>query len=137
MAGDAAACVDPITGEGLYYAIRSGDLAAQVVLAEAHSSAGKAEVYRDLLWREFAADLEFGSSLAQRVFLGRFLLDTIPGRMVSFVRRSARFRAVVEDLMAGTQPYLSLKQRLLQNLNGTLGEVAMNFFLQELIHGKT
>src|SRR6202167_4602162 len=28
MAGDAAACVDPVTGEGLYYALRSGDLLA-------------------------------------------------------------------------------------------------------------
>jgi geranylgeranyl reductase family protein len=135
--GDAAGLVDPITGEGLYYAMRSGDLAAQVVLDEAHSLAEKAEVYRDLVWREFAADLEFGSSLAQRVFLGRFLLDTIPARMVSFVRRSQRFRAVVEDLMAGTQPYLSLKARLLENLNSTLGEVALNSFLDRLIPGRT
>ena len=33
--GDAAGLVDPITGEGIYYAIRSGDLAAQALLAEA------------------------------------------------------------------------------------------------------
>src|SRR5580693_6262230 len=31
MAGDAAATVDPITGEGLYYALRSGDLLAQSI----------------------------------------------------------------------------------------------------------
>ena len=31
MAGDAAACVDPITGEGLFYALRSGDLLAQAL----------------------------------------------------------------------------------------------------------
>src|ERR1700722_9621694 len=31
MAGDAAATVDPITGEGLYYALRSGDLLAQAI----------------------------------------------------------------------------------------------------------
>ena len=33
MAGDAAATVDPITGEGLYYALRSGDLLAQAIAA--------------------------------------------------------------------------------------------------------
>src|SRR5580692_10737648 len=33
--GDAAGLVDPITGEGLYYAIRSGDLAAQTIVADA------------------------------------------------------------------------------------------------------
>ena len=32
--GDAGGLVDPITGEGLYYAIRSGDLASQVLLAD-------------------------------------------------------------------------------------------------------
>jgi flavin-dependent dehydrogenase len=32
MAGDAAACVDPVTGEGLYYALRSGDLLAQALI---------------------------------------------------------------------------------------------------------
>ena len=30
--GDAGGLVDPITGEGLYYAIRSGDLASQILL---------------------------------------------------------------------------------------------------------
>src|SRR5262249_33291301 len=33
--GDAAGLVDPITGEGLYYAIRSADLASQTILADA------------------------------------------------------------------------------------------------------
>ncbi|MGH9725529.1 MAG: NAD(P)/FAD-dependent oxidoreductase, partial [Candidatus Acidiferrales bacterium] len=33
MAGDAAACVDPLTGEGLYYALRSGDLLSEALLA--------------------------------------------------------------------------------------------------------
>ena len=32
--GDAAGLVDPITGEGLYYAIRSADLAARSLLSE-------------------------------------------------------------------------------------------------------
>jgi hypothetical protein len=40
-------------------------------------------------------------------------------------------------LFAGTQPYLGLKSRLLKNLNGTLQEVIMNFFLQKLIAERT
>jgi geranylgeranyl reductase family protein len=135
--GDAGGLVDPITGEGLYYAMRSGDLASQVVLNEAHSIAEKSQAYRGLLRREFAADLEFGATLAKRVFLGRFLFSTVPARMVGFVRRSPRFRALLEDLFAGTQPYLDLKSRLFKNLNGTLQEVVMNFFLQKLIPEKT
>src|SRR4029078_6758916 len=34
MVGDAAALVDPVTGEGLYYALRSGELLADSLIAE-------------------------------------------------------------------------------------------------------
>jgi flavin-dependent dehydrogenase len=135
--GDAGGLVDPITGEGLYYAMRSGDLASQVVLNDAHSLAEKSQAYCGILRRDFAADLEFGASLAKRVFLGQFLFSSVPARMVGFVRRSPRFRALIEDLLAGTQPYLGLKSRLFKNLNGTLQDVLLNFFYQKLIPRKT
>jgi len=135
--GDAGGLVDPITGEGLYYAIRSGDLASQVVLNDSHSMTDKAQAYCGMLRRDFAADLEFGASLAKRVFLGRFLFSTVPARMVGFVRRSPRFRALIEDLLAGTQPYLGLKSRLFKNLNGSLQEAVVSFLFQKLISGKT
>jgi geranylgeranyl reductase family protein len=131
--GDAAGLVDPITGEGIYYAIRSGDLASRVVIDDAHPLIAKAEAYRALLSREFALDLEFAATLAKRVFLGRFMFNTVPARMIHFMRRSPRFRALMQDLFAGTQPYLTLKSRLLRNLNGTLQEVVMNFFLNRVI----
>jgi len=41
--GDAGGLVDPITGEGLYYAMRSGDLASQAVLDDSHSLAEQAQ----------------------------------------------------------------------------------------------
>ncbi|HLJ48516.1 MAG TPA: NAD(P)/FAD-dependent oxidoreductase [Bryobacteraceae bacterium] len=134
--GDAAGLVDPITGEGIYYAMRSGDLASQVVLNSAHSLAEKAQAYVALLRRDFTADLEFGSMLARRVYLGRFLFNTVPNRMVQFIRRSERFRDLVEDLFAGTQSYIGLKKRLLKNLNVTMSEIMMNLFLRRVIPGE-
>lgn len=131
--GDAGGLTDPITGEGLYYAIRSGDLASQVVLDDAHGLAHKAAAYRAILAREFALDLEFAAMLAKRVFLGKFMFDSVPARMVQFIRRSPRFRDLMQELFAGTQPYLSLKSRLLRNLNGTIQEVLMNWFLNRVI----
>jgi geranylgeranyl reductase family protein len=131
--GDAGGLVDPITGEGLYYAMRSGDLAGQVLIDDAHNPAEKAAAYRALLSREFALDLEFAATLAKRVFLGSFMFNSVPARMIQFIRRSPRFRALMQDLFAGTQPYLTLKSRLLRNLNGTLHEVVMNFFLNRVI----
>jgi len=131
--GDAAGLVDPITGEGLYYAMRSGDLASRVVLDDAFGVADKAAAYRTMIAREFALDLEFASMLARRVFMGNFLFGAVPARMVQFMRRSPRFRALMQDLFAGTQPYRELRSRLLRNLNGSLQEIVMNFFLERVI----
>ena len=39
----------------------------------------------------------------------------------------------MQDLFAGTQPYLELRDRLLRNLNGTLQEAVMNLFLNRVI----
>jgi geranylgeranyl reductase family protein len=133
--GDAAGLVDPITGEGLYYALRSADLAARALLSELGSLAEKLQAYRRMLRRDFAADLEFGSRLARRVFLGRFLFGSVPARMVQFTRRSPRFSAIMQDLFAGTQSYLDLKKRLLRNLNGSLYDMAMSLGLSRLLPG--
>jgi geranylgeranyl reductase family protein len=134
--GDAAGLVDPITGEGLYYAMRSGDLAARTILEDACAPAGLAAAYRALLRRDFAGDLEFGSRLAKRVFLGRFLLGSVPARMVQFTRRSPRFAAIIQDLFSGKQPYLGLKRRLLRNLNGSLYDIGMSFGFSRMVPRK-
>lgn len=132
-AGDAAGLVDPITGEGLYYAIRSGDLASQVILDDLHEPAAKPAAYRSILDRDFSRDLYLASHLARHVYLGRFLFDSVPARMVQFVRRSPRFRELMQDLFAGTQNYETLRDRLMRNLNGTLQEVLMSFFFRRLL----
>ena len=134
--GDAAGLVDPVTGEGLYYAIRSADLAVGALLSEASEPAERAGQYRQSLRRDFAADLEFGSRLAKRVFLGRFLFGSVPARMVQFSRRSPRFSAIIQDLFAGKQPYLGLKRRLVQNLNGSLYDISMSLGFSRLVPRK-
>jgi geranylgeranyl reductase family protein len=134
--GDAAGLVDPITGEGLYYAIRSADLASQVLLSEASEPATWIPAYRRLLRHDFTADLELGSRLAKRVFQGRYLFGSVPSRMVQFTRRSPRFSAIMQDLFSGKQPYLGLKKRLLRNLNGSLYDITMSFGFSRLVPRK-
>ena len=129
--GDAAGLVDPITGEGLYYAMRSADLAVQSILGEPAETGGAA--YRKLLRRDFVGDLEFGSRLATRVFHGQFLFGAVTSRMVQFTRLSPRFREVMQDLFEGSQPYLGLKRRLLLNLNWSLLEIVCNLGFGKLV----
>jgi len=131
--GDSAGLVDPLTGEGLYYAIRSADLAARALLAEVGDLAAKLAHYRALLRHDFAADLEFGARLAKRFFVGRFLCGSVTQRMVEFTRRSPRFSLIMQDLFAGRQPYAGLKRRLLRNLNGSLYDFAMSLGLARVV----
>lgn len=121
--GDAAGLVDPVTGEGLYYAIRSGDLAAETILNDGDNLERKPWAYRANLQKEFIEDLTFGAGLAQRFFLEQVLYASVPSRMIECMRISPRLMEIVQDLFAGTQGYLDLKKRLLENLNGTMREL--------------
>jgi flavin-dependent dehydrogenase len=132
--GDAAGLVDPVTGEGLYYAVRSADLAVKAILSDSLDLAGAA--YRKLLRHDFMGDLEFGSRLASRVFNGKFLGASVTSRMVQFTRLSPTFRALMQDLFAGTQSYIGLKQRLMKNLNGSIVEAICNLGFGRLIPGE-
>jgi geranylgeranyl reductase family protein len=131
--GDAAGLVDPITGEGLYYAIRSADLASRVVLADSHSPQDQPAAYKSILRHDFTDDLELASRLAKRLFCGRFLYGDVPARMIQFMRKSPTFCVLIQDLFAGTQNYLDLKKRLVENMRGTMEEVLMNIFFLRLV----
>ena len=131
--GDAGGLVDPITGEGIYYALRSSDLAAQVLLDEKVTALAKHEAYRQRIQDDFMADLAFGATLARQLFLGRLMFTSVPDAMVRFIRRSRRFHDIVQDLFAGTQPYLELRHRLWTNVNGPLQELLLNFFFSRLL----
>jgi flavin-dependent dehydrogenase len=134
--GDAAGLVDPITGEGLYYAVRSADLAARALLAENGSAAEREVRYRQSLRQDFTGNLEFGSRLAKRMYRGSFFFESVPARMVQFTRRSPRFSAIMQDLFAGRQTYAALKRRLLRNLNGSLYEIGMSIGFSRLVPRK-
>jgi flavin-dependent dehydrogenase len=122
LVGDAAAWVDPITGEGLHYALRSGHLLADA-LAE-----GRPESYPARARREFAAELEFAVHVARRLFTGTFLGGEVTTRMIQFIRRSPAFCALMRDLFSGAQDYRTLKRRLWSQLGLTLGEIFQSFF---------
>jgi flavin-dependent dehydrogenase len=121
MAGDAAATVDPITGEGLYYALRSGDLLAQAL------AAGCPQEYPEHLRAAFSADLEFAANIAKKVFRGNFVGGAITTRMVQLLNHSPAFRDLVRDIFSGSQRYRTLKSRLWSQLGITIAEFAHSF----------
>ena len=124
LVGDAAAWVDPLTGEGLHYAMRSGELLAEALLAGAPKS------YPERVRAEFSADLEFATRIARRFYRGRFLGGAVTVRMIQFIQRSPAFRQLMRDLFAGAQNYRSLKRRLWAQLGITFAEMAASLFRQ-------
>jgi flavin-dependent dehydrogenase len=116
--GDAAGLVDPITGEGIYYALRSAELLAECCRE------GRPERYPYRLRADFGHDLEMAARLYPRVYSGSFLGGAVTTRMVQFAARSGTFRSLMRDVFAGRQGYLGLKHRLLKNLNVSLAEIA-------------
>ena len=121
MAGDAAACVDPVTGEGLYYALRSGDLLAQALIEN------QPQAYPERLRGAFSEDLEFAATLARKLFLGTFLGSAITTRMVQILNYSPAFRDLIRDVFSGSQDYRTLKQRVWNQFGITASEIARGF----------
>jgi flavin-dependent dehydrogenase len=65
LAGDSAGFVDAFTGEGICYALRSGEIAGHAVAEGQGSGADAASLYRDGCRRDFGEDLRYAHLLAR------------------------------------------------------------------------
>lgn len=119
MVGDAAGLVDPITGEGLYYALRSAELLARAFLQN------RPETYVPLLKKHILPELEMAARVADRFFTGEWMGEAVAEQMVHFTSHSPHFQQLMCDLFAGTQGYLDLRQRLFRTLPGLAAESAV------------
>ena len=105
LLGDAAGFADPVTGEGIYYALRSAELFAEAFVA------GRPESYEQL-WREdFGGELRRASQMRRR-FYGNFWGAPFTERMIEFARGHSGIKKVLGDLVAGEQGYVGLKKKL-------------------------
>ena len=104
LVGDAAGLVDPITREGIYFALLSGEWAAEALA----SSDDRAHCrYHERVADEIAADLALAARYKAGFFRPRFT-----GLLVDALAESPRVRRVMAGLVAGTQPYKTLKWAL-------------------------
>ena len=105
LAGDAAGFIDPMTGDGLRFAVRGGELAAVVALA---ALAGKTHVpharLADLRRREFATKWRFNRTL--RALVGRNASVALAGRLAAIapgmLRRTIAFAADLPSPPSGS-----------------------------------
>jgi flavin-dependent dehydrogenase len=107
LLGDAAGFADPVTGEGIYYGLRSAELFAEAFLG------GRLESY-DGLWRaDFGRELRRASQMRGR-FYGTFMGASFTDRLVDFARAHRGVRQTLCELIAGEQGYVNLKRTLVR-----------------------
>ncbi len=106
LLGDAAGLVDPITREGIYFALESG-----VHAAAALSGGYPARGYDTRVRETIHPELRRAARLKEAFFRPRFTR-----LLIDALQTSAAIRGVMIDLIAGRQPYATLKRRLLSTL---------------------
>ncbi|MBZ5563724.1 MAG: NAD(P)/FAD-dependent oxidoreductase [Acidobacteriia bacterium] len=121
LVGDAAGLVDPVTGEGIYYAMRSGELFAHAML---ENSPG---LYPDLVRQEFGRTMTHGAQLARLFYRGDFLGDANTTRLIQFAARTKTIKNLLQDLIDGTQSYAGLGLRFYRGLVASIWEMATGF----------
>ncbi|HET6675215.1 MAG TPA: geranylgeranyl reductase family protein [Nitrospiraceae bacterium] len=68
LVGDAGHLVDPLFGEGIYYAVRSGQLAAHAVLGRLHDRCASLLEYDHALEREIYPEFRIAARMARIVY---------------------------------------------------------------------
>ena len=122
LLGDAAGLVDPLTREGIYYALLSGQWAAETLISSAGVDA--AETYAARVFRQIHPELERGARLS-----GLFFAPAFSSLLVRALEDNSAIRRIFVDLVAGVQPYRGLGRRLLATREWKLAADAIRVLL--------
>jgi len=105
LVGDAAGLVDPITREGIYFALVSGEAAARAIASSSDAAARRQ--YDERVKSDIVDELVRAARYKDGFFRSRFTR-----LLVDALDASEGVRRVMGGLVAGTQPYGTLKWSL-------------------------
>ncbi|HEX8707791.1 MAG TPA: NAD(P)/FAD-dependent oxidoreductase [Pyrinomonadaceae bacterium] len=108
LLGDAAGFADPVTGEGIYYALRSAELYAAAYLD------GRPDDYERRWRNDFGRELRRAAEMRDR-FYGNFWGAPFTERMILLGGAHRGIKRVLRRLVAGEQGYVGLKRKLAQS----------------------
>jgi len=103
LVGDAAGFADPVTGEGISFAIQSGLLAAQALIDGKLEEESIRNTYSGSVAETILPELQRGRVLA------RLLYDFPRMRSWAFAQQGQRLCEAVTDIMAGKRQYRDLR----------------------------
>ncbi|SRR5579884_502213 len=97
LIGDAAGLVDPLFGEGIFYAVRSGQMAAQAI-ANAWTQRGEIQSYDREVRTIFYPDFETAGWMARWIY-------TFPGLFLEGIRRHPNAMELYLGILRGERTY--------------------------------
>jgi flavin-dependent dehydrogenase len=122
LLGDAAGFADAITGEGIYYALRSAELLTRAI--ERGNPSAYEEYWRD----DFGRDLLRAASWHDRFYGGRLLWKAFTSRAMRFAKDSGTVRELVDSTIAGRRSYQEFFRTLVLKSPLVLLETLRNHF---------
>ncbi|MDO6485894.1 geranylgeranyl reductase family protein [Shimia thalassica] len=112
LAGDAAGLVDPITGEGIAFAMKSGQLAAQsAIKALSQDTPDKALAFYQTSLKEMHRSLWIARNLRRIIFAPQW-----QSAFTGTFRRSGTVRMMYMQLLAGEMEYPELARAVVRRL---------------------
>ena len=105
VVGDAAGLTDPMTGEGIYYALKSGSIAASVIMEFLEGITSHPYNYRQRLEKEIIAELLAAFPLLK-------VFNAAPGIIHNQMRRRKRLWRGFCKVLLGEVSYLQFKEKL-------------------------
>ena len=109
LVGDAAGFVDPITGEGIFYALHSAELLGQSLIA------GEAMSYEQRWRKAFEADLTEASRRLPKFYRGSMLGASVIDRVLQLSTLHSGVVSIMQQALAGDVDYVTLKGRVLRS----------------------
>lgn len=116
LVGDAAGLVDPLTREGIHYALASAQFLSEGL------AAGRVEEYPNRWDAVFGGELEWAREHKALFFSRRFV-----EAFTLLAQSSAAIQGIVSDLVAGRQSYRSLRRRLTLRAAGSAFSLVARF----------
>ena len=111
LAGDSAGFAEPLLGEGIYFAILGGQIAAEVVREACRNERFDSEflkVYERRCNDAFGKDFDAAFRMARASYLETYDID----RLATFFFSDRRFHECIMDLMNGSARYRDVQSRL-------------------------
>ncbi|MBK5281076.1 MAG: geranylgeranyl reductase family protein [Nitrospiraceae bacterium] len=118
LVGDAGHLVDPLFGEGIYYAIRSGQLAAESILNQVHDRRRSLGDYEEAVRREIYEEFRVAARLASIVY-------SYPRLCHRLLPRYQHIVMLYYDVLRGCETYQTFLARVKSVIKSSFKELLL------------